>query len=96
MLHTVNKSPFARTRLETCLRFVQPGDPILLVEDGVYAAHSNNGYATRLKEVGKSNPLYALNSDLTARGIIDVLDAVTVIDYDGFVDLVEDHQVLSW
>ena len=96
MLHTVNKSPFGKTRLDTCLRFVQPGDPILLLEDGVYAVHDRNKYARILEEVSKTNPIYALKSDLKARGIAKIMQTVEVIDYDGCVELVEVHQVLTW
>ena len=38
MLHTVNKSPFERNTLETCLSLAKKGSSILLFEDGVYAA----------------------------------------------------------
>ena len=38
MLHTVNKSPFEKDSLETCLRLAGQGSDILLIEDGVYAA----------------------------------------------------------
>ncbi len=40
MLHTVNKSPFEKTSLDSCLRFAQEGSAILLLEDGVYALES--------------------------------------------------------
>ena len=37
ILNTVNKSPFERNALESCLKFANAGDPVLLFEDGVYA-----------------------------------------------------------
>jgi len=37
-LHTVNKSPFDRSSLETCLRLAGKGNAVLLLEDGVYGA----------------------------------------------------------
>ena len=37
MLHTVNKSPFDKSSLDTCLKFAKAGSSILLIEDGVYA-----------------------------------------------------------
>jgi tRNA 2-thiouridine synthesizing protein B len=42
--------------------------------------------------------IYALASDLEARGMADrVIDGVTVVDYAGFVDLVADHKTCqSW
>ena len=34
-LHTVNKSPYERNALKSCLDHVTAGDRILLIEDGV-------------------------------------------------------------
>ena len=38
LLHTVNKSPFEKSSLETCLRIAVEGSSVLLIEDGVYGA----------------------------------------------------------
>ncbi|KRT72553.1 MAG: DsrH protein, tRNA 2-thiouridine synthesizing protein B, partial [Candidatus Rokubacteria bacterium CSP1-6] len=38
MLFTVNKSPYLHSNLETCLRVAPDGAPLVLYEDGVYAA----------------------------------------------------------
>ena len=38
MLHTVNKSPFERDALGSCLRHAKKGSEVLLIEDGVYGA----------------------------------------------------------
>ena len=96
MLHTVNKTPFQSDSLTQCLKFAQAGDPILLIEDGVYAAQAGGKFADQLKEVSGSGRLYALEGDLKARGINRLLDGVKVIGYEGFVELVEDHQVNTW
>ena len=37
MLHTINKSPFEKDSLATCLRYAQKGASILFIEDAVYA-----------------------------------------------------------
>jgi tRNA 2-thiouridine synthesizing protein B len=37
MLHTVNKSPFERNSLDSCLSHAKAGSSILLFEDGIYA-----------------------------------------------------------
>ena len=50
MLHTVNKSPFEKNSLQTCLRLSKPGSSILLIEDGVYGALKGSEVATRLGE----------------------------------------------
>ena len=37
-LHTVNKSPFERNSLRTCLGHLTVGDAVLMIEDGVIGA----------------------------------------------------------
>ena len=96
MLHTINKSPFENNAMETCIRFLQPGDPLLFIEDGVYAVQGGNRFSGLLENTMKNNPVYVLQPDLAARGIFAVVEGVAQIDYDGFVELVEDHQVNSW
>lgn len=96
MLNTINKSPFANNSFETSSRFFQPGDPILFIEDGVYAVQANNKFSNALRDILKNNPVYALGPDLNARGISEITAGVKSIGYDGFVELVEDHQVNSW
>ena len=96
MLHTINKSPFGSNSFETSSRFFQHGDPVLFIEDGVYAVQTNNKYSGTLAKVQKNNPVYVLKSDLNARGIGNIAEGVISIDYEGFVELVEDHQVNSW
>ncbi|NTW49069.1 MAG: sulfurtransferase complex subunit TusB [Chlorobiales bacterium] len=96
MLHTINKSPFEATTLETCMRFIQPGDPLLFIEDGVYAVQAGNKFASVIESIRKNNPVFALQPDLAARGITAVTGGVQTVDYEGFVGLVEEHQVNSW
>ena len=96
MLHTINKSPFGNSSFETSSRFIQPGDPILFIEDGVYAVQANNKFSLALSDILKNNPVYALCPDLNARGIAEITAGVKSIDYEGFVELVEEHQVSSW
>jgi tRNA 2-thiouridine synthesizing protein B len=96
MLHTINKSPFETSTFETCIRFVQPGDPVLFIEDGVYAVQAGNRFSGMIETLLKNNPVFALQPDLAARGIISITEGVGEVDYEGFVDLVEEHQVNSW
>ncbi|NTU53637.1 MAG: sulfurtransferase complex subunit TusB [Chlorobiaceae bacterium] len=96
MLHTINKSPFESSTFETCVRFLQPGDPVLFIEDGVYAAQAGNRFSSLIETVMKNNPVFALKPDLDARGITRVTEGVGSVDYEGFVGLVEEHQVNSW
>ncbi|MBF0621817.1 MAG: sulfurtransferase complex subunit TusB [Magnetococcales bacterium] len=96
MLHTVNKSPFQNTSLESCLRFVREGDVILLIEDGVVAATVGTSKADMVTEAMKKVDVYALDADVKARGLTRLLDGIKVTDYAGFVDLVDQHKVQSW
>jgi len=98
MLHTINKSPFEHRALETCLRYARQGSAVLLIEDGVYAAARDTAVSTQVQEALKSVSIYALKSDLEARGMQNrVMDGVRLVDYEGFVDLVVEHNaVQSW
>lgn len=96
MLHTINKSPFETTTFETCVRFLLPGDPVLFIEDGVYAVQSGNKFSPVIAGILKNNPLFALRPDLDARGVTAIAEGVESVDYEGFVALVEEHQVNSW
>lgn len=98
MLHTVNKSPFEHRALESCLRYARQGSAVLLIEDGVYAAARDTAVAKQVQEALKSVSIYALKPDLEARGMqTRVMDGVRLVDYEGFVDLVVEHNaVQSW
>jgi len=99
MIHTVNKSPFERNSLDSCLRLSLEGSPILLIEDGVYAATSNTSVSDKVADAAKNHPMFVLGPDLQARGIGEdrIMDGITVVDYGGFVDLVVEHgTVQSW
>jgi tRNA 2-thiouridine synthesizing protein B len=99
ILHTVNKSPFERNALQSCLKFANSGDPVLLFEDGVYAALKGTSAEGQLKSALDSQSIYVLGPDLKARGFSEdrVIDGVKVVDYAGFVDLAaESDKVQAW
>lgn len=99
MLHTVNRSPFERNSLETCLRLAVPGSDILLIEDGVYAALKGTAVEARVQQAVKDHSLFVLGPDLKARGMADgdLIEEITVIGYDGFVELaVKNERVQAW
>ena len=98
MLHIVNKSPFEKTTLESCLRIARPGSALLLIEDAVYAAARGNAIEARMREAAESLEVYALAPDLEARGMKEAtIDGIRLVDYAGFVDLVAAHEtVQSW
>ena len=88
-LHTVNKSPFERSCLESCLGHAQPGDAILLIEDAVIAALAGTAFEGKMADAAKSMRLNVLGPDLAARGLdpAKVVPGIKVVDYAGFVDL---------
>jgi tRNA 2-thiouridine synthesizing protein B len=92
----VNKSPLLHRNLETCLRVAPAGDPILLYEDGVYAAMPKGAAVEQTQAALAKHPVYALSADLKIRGVNEVLPGVQIVDYDGFVALVEQHDVVPW
>ena len=99
MLHTVNKSPFEKNSLATCLRLALAGSDILLIEDGVYAALSGSEFSYLIQDALDDKKIYALAEDLAARGLqtAELIDGIDVIDYAGFVDLVvRCEKVQTW
>jgi len=99
MLYTVNKSPFERPTLETCLRLAKPGSAVLLIEDGVYAALAGTAKSALVEANQGDVTFYVLDSDIDARGLAEkpLIDGVESVDYGGFVDLVEKHDsVHAW
>lgn len=92
-LHTVNKSPFERTTFASCLKHLQPGDAVLAIEDGVVGVRKATAFSGDVVEAAKTNTVYVLGPDLQARGMTadDLADGIEVVDYGGFVDLVEKH-----
>ena len=93
LLHTVNKSPFEKNSLETCLRIAVEGSSVLLIEDGVYGAMNGTSLNGMLSDAGNRLQFYVLGPDLKARGLSEenVMEGIEVVDYDGFVDLVVGH-----
>lgn len=99
MLHTVNKSPFERTSLASCLRYAREGSALLLIEDGVYAAMGGTALEATIHDAMKRVKVYVLGPDLAARGLDEagLIDGVEPVDYGGFVDLaVEYDKVQAW
>jgi tRNA 2-thiouridine synthesizing protein B len=98
-LHTVNKSPYERFALASCLAHVAPGDALLMLEDGVLGARRSGAFAARLAEADRAVAVYAIGPDLEARGVKreDVAEGVEIVGYEGFVDLVANHaRVCAW
>jgi len=99
VLHIVNKSPYERGSLDTCLRMARDGAAILLIEDGVYALMKNASTAAQLHSALKKYKIYALEPDMKARGVSpeNAIEGVSLVDYDGFVQLTTEYDKLqSW
>ena len=94
MLHTVNKSPFERNTLDSCLRLVKAGSAVLLFEDAVVGAVAGTAVADQIAARMDELSFYVLGPDIAARGLSEMplIDGLTVIDYGGFVDLVAEHE----
>lgn len=99
ILHTVNKSPFERNALDSCLKFAAEGSAVLLFEDGIYGALRNTVVAESVARALDKLNFYVLGPDLKARGFTEerIIDGVKVVDYDGFVNLAAEHdKVQAW
>lgn len=92
-LHTVNKSPFERSTMASCLAHLKAGDAVLIIEDGVVGARKGTAFAATVTAAIGNAEVFVLGPDLAARGMGegDLVDGVKVVDYDGFVDLVTKH-----
>ena len=90
MLHLIQKSPFQSQCLKDCLNIAAPDDAFLLMQDGVYAIQ-------KADFIEQHENIYALESDLKARGLTNKHSNVSSITYADFVALTETHnKVLSW
>jgi tRNA 2-thiouridine synthesizing protein B len=99
ILHTVNKSPFERSSLDSCLKFARPGASVLLFEDGVYGALQGTVAEGSVRAALGNVKVYVLGPDLRARGFGEerVIEGISVVDYGGFVDLAAEHaKVQAW
>ena len=99
VLHIVNKSPYERNSLDTCLRLARAGSALLLIEDGVYALRQDSAAAKKLQDAAGDITLYALEPDLQARGLsaASAISGIELVDYDGFVKLTTEYEKLqSW
>ncbi len=99
MLHTVNKSPFERNSLESCLRLSSAGSAILLYEDAVVGAIKGTSIADAMSSALADRAIYVLGPDLAARGLDQskLIDGINVVDYTGFVGLTADNEsVNAW
>ncbi len=99
ILHTVNKSPFEKNSLDSCLSLAKEGSAVLLIEDGIFAALKGAAKESQMKEASQKMKLYVLGPDLKARGMNEdrVIEGIEIVDYPGFVDLAASYdKVNAW
>jgi tRNA 2-thiouridine synthesizing protein B len=96
MVHLINKSPLRSLALENALRIAREGDPVLLIEDAVHACRPGARSVDLVSKALEGHPVYALKPDLDARAVGKLIDGIEPIGYDGFVELAEKHQVITW
>ena len=72
---------------------------LLLIEDAVISAMQGAAGKELLESLMAGGvKVYALTPDLEARGIGNerLMPGIETVDYDGFVGLVEKHEVVPW
>ena len=96
-LHTISKSP-EHPALTLAKVALNKGDALLFIEDGVNALLNGSLSVKAINPLSENHAIYCLKADAQARGLLTRLPSwVTVVDYDGFVELTEQHtKTLSW
>lgn len=95
-LHILSHSPFADSRLASCLRLLSADDGLLLTGDATYALQPGTANLQALQLMPATIALHALDEDLAARGL-QVSERVQVLDYPAFVELCTRYdRVNSW
>ena len=97
LLYQIKRSPFMSHDLDQVLIVAQAGSHIMLYQDGVMAAADSPVTREWLaKAIDAGVKVHALEEDLSARGIKEPMVGIDIIDYAGWVDLVEQFQTVSW
>ncbi|MGH8416299.1 MAG: sulfurtransferase complex subunit TusB [Pseudomonas sp.] len=95
-LHVLSHSPFADSRLSSCLRLLGHEDAILLCGDATYAVTASTAARQALDAKADSLKLFILEEDAKARNLV-LPDWVSRVDYPGFVELsVQYDKVNTW
>lgn len=96
-LHILSHSPFADSRLASCLRLLGANDGLLLSGDAVYALQPGSVARQALDLMPDVVTLHALEEDLLARALTDLPERLTSLDYPAFVQLCCHYdKVNSW
>ncbi len=96
-LHIINKPLDDAIRLKVQAT-AGLGDAVLLIEDGVISCLHKGNDESGLQSWAKRYTIYALDTDVQARGIQNRLPkGVIPVDFEGFVTLTVQHtRTLSW
>nr|WP_281268356.1 sulfurtransferase complex subunit TusB [Arenicella xantha] len=91
-MYTINQSWHRMTWLFEQVAFANKGDAILLIEDGVLTIDSSTTLASfAAKSQAAGIAVFALREDAIARGVGEPINGIELIDVDGFVSLVAEH-----
>lgn len=95
MLHTLRYSPW-QCDIAELLRMLQPGDDLLLIQDGVIAALEGGRYLESL--LAAPITVYVLEEDIHARGLsAQISGSVVRVGYTDFVRLTVKHSAqMAW
>ncbi len=96
-LHIINSSPDRGTSLKSCLRVVQNGDAIILIEDAVIVAKKESQTEILINNI--TTKLFVLEPDLKARGIRSdqVIEGIELVSYNDFVKFtVKYNSIQTW
>ncbi len=93
-LHIINKAASNQQLYIDCLDCLHEDDAIILIESAVYTAYDHE--RTILNNLNV--PIYALKTDVQARGLLDKSnDKIPLIDDNEFVELCCQYQKsVSW
>ncbi|RKY99334.1 MAG: sulfurtransferase complex subunit TusB [Candidatus Hydrothermota bacterium] len=91
VLYIISQSPFKRRDGILYLKLAEADDAVIFIQNGVYAKRA---MPTEMKSaledaVKRGVKVYFLKEDLEARGLSS--EGEDIIDYDGFLDLIESH-----
>jgi len=88
-LFTLSKAWHDSVWLFEQLAYAAEGDAIVLMQDGVLAAHSNISLASFIAKCESLNiKVFALQEDCQMRGVENKYTQLELLTYSGFVDLV--------
>lgn len=96
MLFLINNASIGCDSLDSMSQVCPKGSPILFYEDGVFACKANTILVGKITSLLQDHVVYALIEDVKARGIEPLIEGVNTVDYNGFVELVENHDVVPW